>query len=90
MMPIVETDCVCQELNGVLDPDVFDYDRVNAVVIHNNSGFILTTCEYGHRAPILALVLCSPDYPNVADAIERNLVVVKREYDTFGHPASDS
>ncbi len=89
MMPIVETDCVCKELNSVLDPDAFNYDRANAVVIHNNSGYILTTCEYGHRAPILSLTLCSPDYPRVAEAIERRRVVVKRKYDALGHPVSD-
>ena len=89
MMPIVETDCVCQELNSVLDPDAFNYDRANAVVIHNNSGHMITTCEYGHRAHILRLALCSPDYPNVADAIERKMVVVKRKYDALGHPVSD-
>ncbi len=89
MMPIVETDCVCKELNSVLDPDAFNHERANAVVIHNNSGYILTTCEYGHRAPILSLTLCSPDYPRVAEVIERNHVVVKRKYDALGHPVSD-
>ena len=89
MMPIVETDCVCQELSSVLDPDAFDHERANAVVIHNNSGYILTTCEYGHRAPILSLVLCSPDYPKVAEAIERKRVVVKRKYDALGDPVGD-
>jgi hypothetical protein len=89
MMPIVETDCVCQELNSVLDPDAFDYDRANAVVIRNNSGYILTTCAFGHRVPLFALALCSPDYPKVAEAIERNHVVVKRKYDALGHPVSN-
>ena len=89
MMPIVETDCVCKELNSVLDPDAFNYDRANAVVIHNNGGYMITTCKHGHRAPILGLALCSPDYPNVANAIERNDVVIKRQYDALGHPVSD-
>ena len=89
MMPLVETDCVCQELTSVLDPDAFDYKRANAVVIHNNSGYILTICEYGHRAPILSLALCSPDYPKVAEAIELSRVVVKRKYDALGHPVGD-
>jgi|GEM_PF-6778361 hypothetical protein len=89
MMPIVETDCICKELTSALDPDAFDYERANAVVIYNNSGFILTTCGYGHRVAIFALGLCSPDHPNVADAIERGLVAVKRKYDSFGHPVGD-
>jgi|TARA_B110001454_G_C12635545_1_gene398901 hypothetical protein len=89
MMPIVETDCVCQELDSVLDPDAFDYDRAHAVVIYNNSGYMLTTCAHGHRASLFALMLCSPDYPKVAEAIERNHVVVKRKYDSLGHPARD-
>ena len=83
------TDCICKELNSVLDPDAFDYERSNAVVIRNNSGHMISTCEYGHRAHNFSLYLCSPTRGSVQDAINDNRVVVKRRYDALGHPVSN-
>ena len=82
-------DCICKELDSILDPDAFDYERSGAVVIHNNSGHMVSTCEYGHRAHTFSLYLCSPTYGPMQDAIDNNRVVVKRRYDTLGHPISD-
>ena len=83
------TDCICQELNSVLDPDAFNYERSNGVVIYNNSGHMVSTCKYGHRAHVFSLYLCSPDYEPLKDMINNNRITVKRRYDTLGHPASD-
>lgn len=83
------TDCICKELDSILDPDAFDYERSNAVVIRNNSGHMISTCKYGHRAHIFSLYLCSPTYEPMQNAINSNSVVVKRQYDALGHPISD-
>ena len=81
--------CICKELKSVLDPDAFDYERADAVVIHNNSGYMIGTCEYGHRSHALSLFLCSPTWPEVSDAIKRHNVVVRRRYDYLGHPIGE-
>ena len=81
--------CICKELSSVLDPDAFDYDRADGVVIYNNSGYMVSTCESGHRSYVHSLFLCSPTWPEVSDAIRRHKVVVRRRYDSLGHPVDE-
>lgn len=82
-------ECRCQKLDKPLDAVAMGYRRENCVVVKNRSQRIIRLCSIGHVAEPFDLVLCNPEFPEVAANLNSGHLKIRMRFDDRANITSD-